>query len=189
MVWNHHMYVANFVDVNVKMSNNIMREQPLIAKKVFQLRRFHDCFQQCVSSQYSLQQNRSSFILAVCVLFKEADVETKGLKKILCSGKKTPPRIITIMANSAETPTTPSTDGPTSNFIVFDGCVVDVGTACTKQAILTLISTYYVFSLEYPKIYSQVLGLAQTFVVCDSPYSGEKSTGYTKIANKMFKNM
>ena len=91
------------------------------------------------------------------MFFKEADVETKGLKKILSSGKRTPPRVSTIMANSAETPTAPSTDGPTSNFIVFDGCVVDVGTACTKQAVLTLISTYYVFSLEYPKIYSQVL--------------------------------
>ena len=53
------MYVANFVDVNVKMNNNIMREQPLIAKKVFQLRRSHDYFQQYVSSQYGLQQNRS----------------------------------------------------------------------------------------------------------------------------------
>ena len=41
---------------------------------------------------------------------------------------------------------------------------------------------YYVFDLEYSKVYSQVLGILQTYVLKSVPYSGKKSSKYVKFA-------
>ena len=45
-----------------------------------------------------------------------------------------------------------------------------------------LFSVYYVFDLKYPKVYSQVLGILQTYVLTSVPYPGKKSSKYVKFA-------
>ena len=44
---------------------------------------------------------------------------------------------------------------------------------------MILIATYYLFDLEYPKIYSQLLGTLQSQVVKSLPYEGKKSAKYS----------
>ena len=119
--------------------------------------------------------------------FKESEVDgNKGLKKLLSTGKRAPPRIVTITQVPSENS---GMQQPTANYVVFDGCVVNVGSVCTTQAVLTLMATYYVFGLEYPKIFSQALGMAQTFLIRDAPFSGDQTSGYTKLASKLYKKM
>lgn len=44
-------------------------------------------------------------------------------------------------------------------FIVGDSVFIDCKSNNMSVAVLTLLATYYVFDLEYPRIYSQVLGI------------------------------
>ena len=105
---------------------------------------------------------------------KETEMDDRSLKKKLQSAKKSPPRIVSATC---------------CNYVVFDGCMIDVGSPCTTEALLTLIATYYVFGVEYPKIYSQALGLAQTFIVRDTPYAGHQTAGYSKMTAKLYNKL
>ena len=78
---------------------------------------------------------------------------------------------------------------PKGNFVLFDKCTTDVGAKSTVNALLVLMAIYYVFNLEYPKIYFQVLGIVQTYVMKDTPYNGRKSAGYAKVATKLHEKL
>ena len=56
--------------------------------------------------------------------------DDKPLKKRLQSGRRTAPRVICVMDEEGK---------PASNYIVFDGCVVDVCSASTTVALITLM--------------------------------------------------
>lgn len=54
-----------------------------------------------------------------------------------------------------------------------------------ESHIVDLIAVYYVFQLSYPKIYSQLLGVLQTFVVKRHPYNGQMSSKYKAFVAKL----
>ena len=58
-------------------------------------------------------------------------------------------------------------------FIVGDGVHISCSKTVT-DAVITLMGVYYVFDLEYPKIYSQLLGTLQTHVVGGVQFEGKK---------------
>ena len=90
--------------------------------------------------------------------------DNTSLKKAALSTKDAP-RLICVVDEERK---------QSANYIVFDGCVVDGCSASTTVASLTLMGCYYVFGVEYPKIYSQVLELYQTFIIQDSPFAGHQ---------------
>lgn len=65
-------------------------------------------------------------------------------------------------------------------YVVGDGIHIKCHDNCTP-AILQLLAVYYVFQLEYPRIYSQLLGLLQTLVTSE-PYRGQMSSKYKRYA-------
>lgn len=88
--------------------------------------------------------------------------------KDLNSVEKSPPHIIvTVENNSLE-----------HVYIIGDGCTIpcEVGDDVC-DAIILLLGTYYIFDLAYPRIYSQMLGFLQQYVLND-PYNLEKSADY-----------
>ena len=86
----------------------------------------------------------------------------------LNSAEKSPPHIIaTVEKESLE-----------HVYIIGDGCTIpcEVGDDIC-DAIILLLGTYYIFDLGYPRIYSQILGFLQQYVLND-PYYLEKSADY-----------
>lgn len=77
----------------------------------------------------------------------------------------------------------------TGSFIIGDGSCIDCQSDNIEVAVLTLLATYYVFDLDYPQIYSQVLGILQTYIIQTVPYDGPKSKNYcmfsTQLKNKI----
>ena len=45
------------------------------------------------------------------------------------------------------------------SFIVADGVTIKVTSVSTSASLVALLAVYYVFQLEYPRRYSQLLGL------------------------------
>ena len=53
------------------------------------------------------------------------------------------------------------------------------------QAVLVLVGAYYVFDINYPRPYSQLLGFLQQTVV-GQPFSGHKSRGFSQELSKYY---
>ena len=51
--------------------------------------------------------------------------------------------------------------------------------------VIDLLAVYYVFQMSYPKIFSQILGVLQTFVIKTQPYDGQKSSKYKPVVAKL----
>ena len=75
--------------------------------------------------------------------------------------------------------------------MIFEAAVIvgdasEIAAQCTSvpEALVVLMAVYYVMDLDYPKIYSQLLGFIQHFVVGD-PYTGEKSADYKHFVAKL----
>ena len=109
---------------------------------------------------------------------KDPDAEA-NIKLHLKSAKRSPPSVVTFMDG----------DEPKGHFLTLDGCDINVNGRTAACAMLALMSAYYVLALEYPKVYSQALGIAQTFMVRDTPYNGVKSKGYLRLATKLHNKM
>ncbi|GBM22903.1 hypothetical protein AVEN_202159-1 [Araneus ventricosus] len=69
-----------------------------------------------------------------------------------------------------------------------DKTVIHTNTTDLNEALIILIATYYTFSIEYPKSFSQILGLLQTYVVGES-YEGTKSNRYSAFVKKISANL
>ena len=50
--------------------------------------------------------------------------------------------------------------------------------------LLTLISMYYVFDLDYPTVYQHFLGILQTFVM-EEPYKKKSSKGFKVVCKNL----
>ena len=75
-----------------------------------------------------------------------------------------------------------------STFIVADTIVIETG-ADMKEAILSLLGVYYVCCMEYPKLYSQILGLLQTYIVGNMPFDKKTSAKYKSFVSKLNNHM
>ena len=95
------------------------------------------------------------------------------------TGEKDPPRLLVIKSD----------DKITAIFIVGDGVHISCRGNKVTDAVITLLGVYYVFDLDYPKIYSQILGILQTHVVGGVPFEGKKSAKYRTFNNSLLKQI
>ena len=58
-------------------------------------------------------------------------------------------------------------------FIVADGMHIYRKHKSVAPGVITLLATYYVFNLEYPKIYSQLLGMLKNQPLQNKPFTGK----------------
>lgn len=105
------------------------------------------------------------------------DVPDDEVAKTLATKKLTPPKIFIIKSNGQVK----------GQYIVADGVYIDCCSMSGNAAILMLLAVYYVFDLEYPRMYSQLLGLLQTHLLDLTPYTGQKSSKYRKLSTDLQK--
>ena len=84
------------------------------------------------------------------------DVPDEDIKKEVQSQRKEPPKLVVFTDHHRLK----------SSFVVADGVTImsKMGSTAT-DAILLLIAVYYLFDLEYPKTYSQLLGHSKTMLL------------------------
>ncbi|GFR10058.1 uncharacterized protein TNCT_577931 [Trichonephila clavata] len=68
-----------------------------------------------------------------------------------------------------------------------DKTIIHTNTTNLDEALIVLMATYYTFAIEYPKSFSQIFGLLQTYVVGE-PYEGIKSSRYNAFVNILNSN-
>ena len=96
------------------------------------------------------------------------DIPDGEVEAALKTAELEPPRILVIKRGGAII----------GIFISGDGVNIRCHTSTDKtvtSAIITLLGVYYVFHLEYPKMYSQLLGILQTHLLRGIPFDGKKS--------------
>ena len=77
----------------------------------------------------------------------------------------------------------------TGIFLVADGVSSRVDkTGGIISGVLKLLGLYYVFDLQYPRMYAMMLGLLQTTVI-EEPYRGTTSKGYKVMLKELRKTM
>lgn len=76
--------------------------------------------------------------------------------------------------------------GSTFDFaaIVCDGTHIEPQAADSVNAILLLLATYYVFDVQYPRPYSQILGFLQQYVL-DDLYTGLKCANFLHFVSRL----
>lgn len=89
-------------------------------------------------------------------------------KNQLCSSAELSPPCIVIFVDEGKCK---------DAYIVGDNCKISCKSVEIVQIFITLLACYYCFDLSYPRIYSQLLGFLQQFVMHD-PYSLEKSSDH-----------
>ena len=62
-------------------------------------------------------------------------------------------------------------------YVVDDNCQIFGQTLSVLDSIMLLIAIYYVFDLEYPTMYAQMVGIIQHWVVGDA-YTEQKCTNF-----------
>ncbi|XP_022093701.1 uncharacterized protein LOC110980929 [Acanthaster planci] len=107
------------------------------------------------------------------------DIPDNEVEVALKTGDKDPPKLVIIKRD----------DKITAIFIVGDGVRISCKGSMVANAVITLLGVYYVFNLDYPKIYSQILGILQTHVVGGLPFEGKKSAKYRTFNNSLVKKM
>ena len=68
--------------------------------------------------------------------------------------------------------------------VIGDGIVLTIDTTDIIEGLLILLSTYYVFDLQYPRMYCQFLGFMQHVILGDI-YDGKKSQGFLNVMYQM----
>jgi hypothetical protein len=71
--------------------------------------------------------------------------------------------------------------------VVGDNCQIFGQTLSVLDSIMLLIAIYYVFDLEYPTMYAQMLGIIQHWVV-DDAYTQQKCTNFITFADMLSKS-
>ena len=72
--------------------------------------------------------------------------------------------------------------------VVFDETNI-VLKAGSCEAILALLAVYYTYNIQYPRIYSQLLGFLQTFLIKDTPFDGEMTKGFKALSSSFLNIM
>ena len=103
-----------------------------------------------------------------CITVAQYDVSDPEKKHLCSSSELSPPRVVIFMDDNKYV------DG----FIVGDDCKISCkNIESAGEMFITLLACYYCFDLSYPRIYSQLLGFLQQFVLND-PYSLERSVDH-----------
>jgi hypothetical protein len=70
------------------------------------------------------------------------------------------------------------------NYVVGDNCQMFGQTLSVLDSIMLLIAIYYVFDLEYPTRYAQMVGIIQHWVVGDA-YTEQRCTNFIKFSDML----
>ncbi|XP_071803273.1 uncharacterized protein [Asterias amurensis] len=116
------------------------------------------------------------------VITIKEDIPDGEVEAALKTAELEPPRILVIKRGGAII----------GIFISGDGVSIRCHTSTDKtvtSAIITLLGVYYVFHLEYPKMYSQLLGILQTHLLRGIPFDGKKSAKYRSFSTVLSKKL
>jgi hypothetical protein len=69
-------------------------------------------------------------------------------------------------------------------YVVDDNCQIFGQTLSVLDSIMLLIAIYYVFDLEYPTMYAQMVGIIQHWVVVNA-YTEQKCTNFIKFSDML----
>ncbi|XP_071845550.1 uncharacterized protein [Apostichopus japonicus] len=69
-------------------------------------------------------------------------------------------------------------------YAVGEGVTIDCRTTNSLEAIVALLGGYYIFDLNYPAIYGQLLGFLQQHIL-EEPYTYFKGSNYQQFSNKL----
>lgn len=103
------------------------------------------------------------------------DVSDSEVTAALATPERSPPHIVCVKCN----------DIIKGTYVVGDNVVMDCKSNDFAVALLQLLAAYYVLDLDYPRIFSQVLGIFQTYFVKTVPYDGLKSKKYLFSSQKL----
>ena len=70
------------------------------------------------------------------------------------------------------------------NYVVGDNCQMFGQTLSVLDSIMLLIAIYYVFDLEYPTMYAQMVGIIQHWVVGDA-YTKQKWSNFIQFSDML----
>jgi hypothetical protein len=73
------------------------------------------------------------------------------------------------------------------NYVVGDNCQMFGQTLSVLDSIMLLIAIYYVFDLEYPTMFVQMVGIIQHWVVGDA-YTEQKWSNLIKYSDMLLKS-
>ena len=107
------------------------------------------------------------------------DIPDAEVDQLLESKEKEAPRIVVFRRDGEIIGT----------YIVGDKTVITSQRTSFAASFIVLVATYYVFNLEYPRVYSQLLGLFQTYVIKGAPYNGKKSSRYIDFSSELKKQL
>ncbi|KAL5016716.1 hypothetical protein ScPMuIL_006305 [Solemya velum] len=113
------------------------------------------------------------------VIQVKEDVPDDEVEKELRCGKLAPPRLVIFKSEGCIK----------GQYVVADGTYINVNSCSEKAGVLLLVAVYYILDLEYPRVYSQLLGILQTHLVDIQPYTGIKSVRYRKFSTDLTKQM
>ncbi|KAL5018981.1 hypothetical protein ScPMuIL_004703 [Solemya velum] len=113
------------------------------------------------------------------VIQVKEDVPDDEVEKELRCGKLAPPRLVIFKSEGCIK----------GQYVVADGTYINVNSCSEKAVVLLLVAVYYILDLEYPRVYSQLLGILQTHLVDIQPYTGIKSVRYRKFSTDLTKQM
>lgn len=69
-------------------------------------------------------------------------------------------------------------------YVVGEGSVINTHTTNILDAVIILLGAYYIFDLNYPAMYGQLLGFLQQHIL-EEPYTYFKGTNFQKFSNKL----
>ena len=69
-------------------------------------------------------------------------------------------------------------------YVVDDNCQIFGQTLSVLDSIMLLIAIYYVFDLEYPTMYAQMVGIIQHWVVGDA-YTEQKWSNFIEFSDML----
>ncbi|XP_038065740.1 uncharacterized protein LOC119735869 [Patiria miniata] len=116
------------------------------------------------------------------VITIKEDISDDEVEEVLKTGDRDPPHLLVLKKGGTIAGT----------FVVGDTVSIMCHSTSDKSitsAMLTLIAVYYVFDLDYPKIYSQLLGTLQSHVVGGIPFDGKKSAKFRSFSNVLDKKL
>lgn len=104
---------------------------------------------------------------------ESVDIPEETLKKKLASKEKTPFAVTMIKVEEQHL-----------TFLVGGSRIIKCQSVDAVEAVVLLLAAYYVFDLNYPAMYGQVLGFLQEKLLLQ-PYTFFKGTNFQKFVHKL----
>jgi len=119
--------------------------------------------------QIEIYQN--SDITNLSLQVDSVDMEEELLHHKLKMKDKSPPALHLLMVY----------DGLKLAYIIGEGVIIYCQTVSVLDLLILLIAVYYIFDLNYPEIYGQLLSFIQQFVL-EQPYTYFRGTNFQNFA-------